>query len=94
MDAQLDNLANTQQDLISYVGMDGATDIIQNSIYSVTIGANDFINNYLFPIKDFSERTVLSADQFIDAMLSKYRLQLTVNPRFCILAKFNLFLCI
>ncbi|XP_031498739.1 GDSL esterase/lipase At4g16230-like [Nymphaea colorata] len=77
LDAQLDNLANTQQDLITYAGMDATRDIFHDSIFSITMGANDFINNYLFPIKEFSLRPLLTPGQFTDAMISKYRLQLT-----------------
>ncbi|KAK2644757.1 hypothetical protein Ddye_019952 [Dipteronia dyeriana] len=46
LDTQLDNLANTRQDIISSIGAPAALKLLQMSLFSVAIGSNDFINNY------------------------------------------------
>lgn len=47
------------------------------------MGSNDFINNYLVPLLSVPERAIVPSDTFIEQLISKYRLQLTViNPSF------------
>ncbi|XP_077231995.1 GDSL esterase/lipase At4g16230-like [Tasmannia lanceolata] len=77
LDAQLDNFANTRQDIISSIGTPETLKLLRKSFFSVTMGSNDFINNYLTPIVSEAERKFVSPEMFVDAMISKYRLQLT-----------------
>lgn len=79
LDAQLDNFANTRQDLIARRGEVDAVSLLRGAIFSVTMGSNDFINNYLTPIFSVPERAMTPPPAFINAMVAKYRQQLTVT---------------
>ncbi|XP_047179033.1 GDSL esterase/lipase At4g16230-like [Vigna umbellata] len=76
-DAQIDNFANTRQDIIASIGLPAALNLLNMSLFSVSIGSNDFINNYLTPSFSFSERDSESPQSFVAKMISKFRLQLT-----------------
>ncbi|XP_021730498.1 GDSL esterase/lipase At4g16230-like [Chenopodium quinoa] len=76
-DAQLDNFANTKQDIIDSIGEAAANELINKALFSVTMGSNDFINNYLTPIFSKLEQELVSPDSFVGAMISKYSIQLT-----------------
>ncbi|GFQ07438.1 GDSL esterase/lipase at4g16230 [Phtheirospermum japonicum] len=79
LDAQMDNFANTRQEIISRIGYGAAKKLLKNAMFSVTIGSNDFINNYLTPfVSDHKvEQQLLPPDSFVGAMISRYRIQLT-----------------
>ncbi|XP_027338276.1 GDSL esterase/lipase At4g16230-like [Abrus precatorius] len=76
-DAQLDNFANTRQDIISNIGVPAALNLFKRSIFSVTIGSNDFINNYLAPPVSIYEQKFGSPELFVDTLISRFREQLT-----------------
>nr|KYP57879.1 GDSL esterase/lipase At4g16230 family [Cajanus cajan] len=76
-DAQIDNFANTRQDIIGSIGVPAALNLFKRSLFSVTIGSNDFINNYLTPSLTFSDQKAASPEFFVTTMISKLRLQLT-----------------
>jgi len=78
MDAQIDYFANTRHDIISYIGVPAALNLFQKALFSVTIGSNDFINNYLTPDVAFSEDKLDSPELFVITMISRLRTQLTV----------------
>ncbi|XP_050218725.1 GDSL esterase/lipase At4g16230-like [Mercurialis annua] len=77
LDAQIDNFANTRQDIISRIGSPAALDLLQRALFSVTIGSNDFINNYFTPVVSALEQKLISPDVFVDSMIARFRLQLT-----------------
>uniref|UniRef100_A0A1J3JE76 GDSL esterase/lipase n=2 Tax=Noccaea caerulescens TaxID=107243 RepID=A0A1J3JE76_NOCCA len=77
VDAQLDNFATTRQDIIAWIGESAAAKLLRSAIFSVTIGSNDFINNYFTPVVSTVEREVVPPEVFVDSMISKFRLQLT-----------------
>lgn len=79
LDAQMDNFANTRQEIISAIGDSAAKQLIKNALFSITMGSNDFINNYLTPILSKLEQKLVSPEYFVGTMISRYRLQLTVN---------------
>ncbi|EXC24965.1 GDSL esterase/lipase [Morus notabilis] len=76
-DAQIDNFANTRQDIISSIGLSSALELFSKSLFSVTMGSNDFINNYLTPVLSAPVQKLVSPEQFVATMISRYRLQLT-----------------
>lgn len=78
MDAQLDNFANTRQDIISMIGLPAAIDLLRTSIFSITIGSNDFINNYFTPAFSDSGHRLIPPELFVGSMIARYRLQLAV----------------
>ncbi|XP_047317965.1 GDSL esterase/lipase At4g16230-like [Impatiens glandulifera] len=77
LDAQIDNFANTRQDIITIIGFPAAMKLLENAIFSVTIGSNDFINNYLIPIISTAKQSLVSPDEFVGSMISRFRTQLT-----------------
>nr|DAD33080.1 TPA_asm: hypothetical protein HUJ06_011931 [Nelumbo nucifera] len=79
LDAQIDNFANTRHDIISMMGDPAASKLFNDSIFSITIGSNDFINNYLTPILSIPEQKLVLPETFVSSMISKYRNQLTVG---------------
>ncbi|XP_019174796.1 PREDICTED: GDSL esterase/lipase At4g16230-like [Ipomoea nil] len=77
LDAQLDNFANTREDVIRSIGWRAARRVLENAMFSVTIGSNDFINNYFTPVVSTLERDLVPPQVFVTAMISKFRTQLT-----------------
>ncbi|XP_010921444.1 GDSL esterase/lipase At4g16230 isoform X1 [Elaeis guineensis] len=77
LDAQIDNFANTREYIISSLGMPAALSLLRNALFSVAIGSNDIINNYLIPVVSAPERAVVSPEAFVESMISKFRMQLT-----------------
>ena len=79
MDVQIDYFAITRKQFDKLLGASQARDyIMKKSIFSITVGANDFLNNYLLPVLSIGARISESPDAFIDDMLSHFRGQLTV----------------
>ncbi|KAL8047511.1 hypothetical protein ABFX02_07G004900 [Erythranthe guttata] len=77
LDAQMDNFANTRQEIISRIGDAASNNLLQNALFSITIGSNDFINNYLTPCFSKLEQKLVPPELFVAAMISRFRLQLT-----------------
>lgn len=78
LDAQIDNFEKTRKYIISSIGTENASNFMKKSLFSITMGSNDFINNYLVPIFSVAERALVPSDAFIQMLISKYRLQLIV----------------
>ncbi|KAE8696214.1 GDSL esterase/lipase [Hibiscus syriacus] len=78
LDIQIDFFNNTRKQFDALLGASKAKDYIsKRSIFSITIGANDFLNNYLLPVLSIGARISQSPDAFIDDMISHFRNQLT-----------------
>ncbi|CAN1225197.1 GDSL esterase/lipase At2g23540 [Linum grandiflorum] len=78
MDVQIDYFNITRKQIDGLLGASKARDyIMKNSIFSITVGANDFLNNYLLPVLSIGARITETPDGFIDDMLSHFRAQLT-----------------
>ncbi|XP_065863836.1 GDSL esterase/lipase At4g16230-like [Euphorbia lathyris] len=77
LDAQLDNFEKTKEEIISHMGAPATLDLLQNALFSVTIGSNDFINNYLTPVLSIPEQKLVPPEVFVGSMISRFRLQLT-----------------
>ncbi|EYU29672.1 hypothetical protein MIMGU_mgv1a0116502mg, partial [Erythranthe guttata] len=77
LDAQMDNFANTRQEIISRIGDAASNNLLQNALFSITIGSNDFINNYLTPCLSKLDQKLVPPELFVAAMISRFRLQLT-----------------
>ncbi|WCJ31041.1 GDSL esterase/lipase At2g23540 [Euphorbia peplus] len=78
MDIQVDNFNITRKQFDKLLGASKARDyIMKRSIFSITIGANDFLNNYLLPVLSVGARISESPDAFIDDMLGHLKDQLT-----------------
>lgn len=76
LDVQIDNFAQTRRELISMLGEKAAKELLKKSIFSVTMGSNDFLNNYLVPILSTVLRATVSQEAFIDQLTVTFRGQL------------------
>lgn len=77
MDEQIDYFANSRQDIISSIGGPAARKLLKTALVAVTIGANDFINNYLTPVLSTPVRETVSPEKFVGFLIARFRLQLT-----------------
>ncbi|KAH0725505.1 hypothetical protein KY284_001370 [Solanum tuberosum] len=77
MDAQLDNFANTRQYIITRLGEAAAMKLLENALFSVTMGSNDFINNYLTPVLSTAKQLTVPPEKFVGEVIFKYKIQLT-----------------
>ncbi|KAM1048005.1 hypothetical protein ACFX13_027854 [Malus domestica] len=78
MDIQVDFFNQTRMQIDNVLGPSQAKEyIMKRSIFSVTIGSNDFLNNYLLPVLYIGARISQSPDAFIDDLISHFRVQLT-----------------
>jgi len=85
MDVQVDFFNTTRKQFDDLLGKEKAKDYIaKKSIFSITIGANDFLNNYLFPLLSVGTRFTQTPDDFIGDMLEHLRDQLTVSNKILI----------
>lgn len=82
MDIQIDYFTITRKQIDKLLGASQARDYLhKNSIFSITVGSNDFLNNYLLPVVSMGARIKQSPDAFVDDMISHLRAQLTVRIR-------------
>ncbi|KZV24983.1 GDSL esterase/lipase [Dorcoceras hygrometricum] len=78
MDVQVDYFNITRKQIDGLLGSSKARDYIaKNSIFSITIGSNDFLNNYLLPVISMGARITQSPDAFVDDLINHLRGQLT-----------------
>ncbi|KAK4840817.1 hypothetical protein QYF36_018869 [Acer negundo] len=78
MDVQVDYFNITRKQFDKLLGASKARDyIMKKSFFSITIGANDFLNNYLLPVLSIGARITESPDAFVDDMINHLRDQLT-----------------
>ncbi|KAM7251918.1 hypothetical protein ACFE04_023801 [Oxalis oulophora] len=78
LDVQVDYFGITRKQLDKLLGASKAKDFIsKKSIFSISIGANDFLNNYLLPVLSVGARISQSPDAFVDDMINHFRNQLT-----------------
>ncbi|KAF8012446.1 hypothetical protein BT93_I0569 [Corymbia citriodora subsp. variegata] len=78
LDIQIDYFNITRKQLDNLLGPSQARDyLMKKSIFSITVGANDFLNNYLLPVLSIGARASQTPDAFIDDMINHLRNQLT-----------------
>ena len=75
---QIDNFANSRQDIISSIGASEALTLFGKAVFFATIGSNDFLDNYLTPVISAVKEKLVTPNVFVGAMISRYRLQLMV----------------
>nr|KAJ0221083.1 hypothetical protein LSAT_V11C200081570 [Lactuca sativa] len=78
MDIQIDYFNITRKQIDKLIGASKAKEhIMKKSIFSITIGSNDFLNNYLLPVLSIGARVTQTPDSFVDDLLSHLKAQLT-----------------
>lgn len=74
-DAQLIWFSNTIKELNEQLGESGTQELLKKSFFSITIGANDFVNNYLLRASPTPLQYTIA--QFQELLLTKFSQQLT-----------------
>ncbi|CAN6212653.1 unnamed protein product [Urochloa humidicola] len=78
MDLQVDYFNITRKQLDELLGRDRAKEFLRKkAIFSVTVGSNDFLNNYLMPVLSAGTRISESPDSFVNDLIFHLRDQLT-----------------
>lgn len=80
MDMQLQNHQNTASRIAKILGNseESAAKHLSKCIYSVGIGNNDYINNYLLP-QFYPTNSSYTPDQYATVLIQQYSLQLKVS---------------
>lgn len=82
MDIQIDYFNITRKQIDKLLGASKAREHInKRSIFSITVGSNDFLNNYLLPVISAGARITQTPDSFVDDLINHLRGQLTVCVR-------------
>eukprot|EP00250_Pteridium_aquilinum_P021055 c25017_g2_i1 orf=43-1239(+) len=76
MDVQISYFEETLKELKELIGTDNTTKLVSNAIFSVTIGANDFINNYISLVPNTLDPILLRPRAFIRLLITRYAGQL------------------
>ncbi|XP_078159770.1 GDSL esterase/lipase At2g23540-like [Carex rostrata] len=78
LDIQVDYFNQTRKQLDDLLGKAKAKQFLtEKSIFSITIGSNDFLNNYLLPVVSTGTRISESPDNFIKDLIANLKIQLT-----------------
>ncbi|PIA52383.1 hypothetical protein AQUCO_01000329v1 [Aquilegia coerulea] len=78
MDIQIDYFKITRNQLNQLLGASKAREFVtKKAIFSITVGANDFLNNYLMPVLSVGARISQTPDAFVNTLISNLRRQLT-----------------
>ncbi|RZR85304.1 hypothetical protein BHM03_00012264 [Ensete ventricosum] len=79
MDVQIDYFNITRRQMDGLLGKAKARRFLwKKAIFSITIGSNDFLNNYLLPFFSVGERLIESPDDFVNHLITSLRSQLIV----------------
>ncbi|TKY70529.1 GDSL esterase/lipase [Spatholobus suberectus] len=77
MDIQIDYFNITRKQIDELLGESEAREyIMKKSLFSITVGSNDFLNNYLLPFVSTGVRVSQNPDAFVDDMINHFRIQL------------------
>ncbi|KAM4116591.1 hypothetical protein ACB094_02G061900 [Castanea mollissima] len=63
LDAQIDNFANSRQAIISSIGAPEALTLFGKAFFSLIIGSNDFLDNYLTPVISAVKQKLVTPDR-------------------------------
>ena len=75
LNEQLGYFEQTKEQLNTLLGLDEAKYFINNALYTMVVGSNDFLDNYLFPIHTTNEPN-LPPEDFIVKIITSYKQQL------------------
>ncbi|XP_042437937.1 GDSL esterase/lipase At2g23540-like [Zingiber officinale] len=77
MDVQIDYFNVTRRQLDELLGTKAAREFLwKKAIFSITVGSNDILNNYLLPFFSIAERVNQTPDAFIADLIAALRRQL------------------
>ncbi|GLJ30030.1 hypothetical protein SUGI_0593780 [Cryptomeria japonica] len=79
LNEKIANFGNTVNDITSHLGSaEEVAEYLSKSIFAITFGSNDYINNYLVPGFYSSSRTYTS-EAYSDLLISHFSQQLVVG---------------
>jgi hypothetical protein len=76
LNKQLDYLTNTKSQFVQLVGETKTDEIFAKALFYVTIGSNDYINNYLLTGSATSQQ--YTPQQYQDVLIAAFESQLRV----------------
>lgn len=76
LDVQISYFEETLKELNDLVGATNASNLVTKGVFSVTIGANDFLDNYLTPVPTTLDPILLPPQEFINLLITRYTAQL------------------
>lgn len=76
MSQQFDYFQKTKEKITQIIGQPGTDELINNAIYSFTVGGNDYVNNYLSDTT--STESTYTPPQFQDLLINTFQGQLKV----------------
>lgn len=74
MSKQFEHFQKTKQQIALLIGQQGADELINNAIYSFTVGGNDYVNNYM--ARTTSSKRMYTPPQYLALLMSTFRGQL------------------
>ena len=78
---QVNNYKNTVSQLVQILGDENqAANYLSKCIYSVGLGSNDYLNNYLMPAYSTSRR--YNPQQYAQVLIQQYAQNIRVRPSF------------
>eukprot|EP00250_Pteridium_aquilinum_P021056 c25017_g2_i2 orf=43-1236(+) len=77
LDVQISYFEETLEELKELIGAEDTSKLVSNAIFSVTMGANDFLDNYLSPVPVTLDPIFLRPPAFIRLLITRYAGQLT-----------------
>ena len=80
MDVQVSYFDQTIVELNQFMSPSNVAILLSRAIYMVVVGANDFLDNYLFPIPVTLDR-FLPSSVYINKVIAQYNSQLMVREK-------------
>ncbi|KAH7420693.1 hypothetical protein KP509_13G017500 [Ceratopteris richardii] len=77
MDVQISYFERTLEELRELLGPTKTSEMVTSAIFSVTMGSNDFLDNYLSPVPDTLDPILLPPPEFIRLLITTFESQLT-----------------
>lgn len=73
---QLEYFTNTKSQFVQLLGEQATADILSKSLFSIILGANDYLNNYYQPLSPVGN---LTPEQLSTMLVNNFTAQLTVS---------------
>ncbi|MCO5601621.1 hypothetical protein L7F22_055744 [Adiantum nelumboides] len=76
MDKQIAYFEGTVKEINKMLGVEETRSFLTKALFSITLGANDFLSNYIFPLPTSLEKT-LSPQEYNQKLLKQLKVQVT-----------------
>ncbi|KAH7434920.1 hypothetical protein KP509_06G041100 [Ceratopteris richardii] len=75
MDKQISYFEENVKEIEGLLGVEKTKEFFANSLFSITVGANDFMGNYIFPVRTTVDKD-LTPEQYYQKLLGTYKGQI------------------